>query len=282
MDSVGKILVIGSLGMDFIAYVDEVPAEGRTVIANKSERIPGGEGANQAYAAGRLGAEVAMIGAVGDDESGRELIENLNRANVNTDAVSQIAGAPTGYSHIYINWREGKRTIVVPGANSLLTPAIINKHIQLLDECGIVLLQLDIPIETVCYASKLAKERGKTVILSPTPAVSGLPLELYRSVDIITPNKRELEDLTAIKAETMAEMQVAAQALLDLGVKAVVVTAGSWGAVLATCAGLTDFPTEDVKVVDSTATRDRFTAALAHSLSKGSDIKQAIRAANEV
>jgi len=143
-------------------------------------------------------------------------------------------------------------------------------------------LQLDIPIETVCYASKLAKERGKTVILSPTPAVSGLPLELYRSVDIITPNKRELEDLTAIKAETMAEMQVAAQALLDLGVKAVVVTAESWGAVLATCAGLTDFPAEDVKVVDSTAARDRFTAALAHSLSKGSDIEQAIRAANEI
>ena len=278
----GKILVIGSLGMDFVTYVDEVPAEGKTVLANRAERIPGGKGANQAYAAGKLGAEVAMIGAVGDDESGRELIENLNRVNVTTGAVSQITGAPTGCSHISVNWREGKRTIIVPGANSLLTPAIINKHIQFLDECGIVLLQLDIPIETVCYASKLAKERGKTVILSPTPAVSGLPLELYRSVDIITPNKRELEDLTAIKAETMAEMQVAAQALLDLGVKAVVVTAGSWGAVLATRAGLTDFPVEVAKVVDSTAARDRFTAALAHSLSKGSDIEQAIRAANEV
>jgi len=277
MDSVGKILVIGSLGMDFIAYVDEVPAEGRTVIANKSERIPGGEGANQAYAAGRLGAEVAMIGAVGDDESGRELIENLNRANVNTDAVSQIAGAPTGYSHIYINWREGKRTIVVPGANSLLTPAIINKHIQFLDECGIVLLQLDIPIETVCYAAKLANERGKTVILDPTPAVSDLPLELYRSVDIITPNKQELETLTVIKTESMNDMQVAARALLDLGVKAVVVLEGSRGSVLITHEGFTDFP-----AVGSTAERDRFTAALAYSLFKGSDIEQAIRTANEV
>ena len=109
-----KILVMGSLNMDFAVYVDEVPAEGRTVLANRSERIPGGKGANQAYAAGWLGAEVAMIGAVGGDESGRELIENLNRVNVNTDAVSQIAGAPTGYSHISINWRKGKRTIVVP------------------------------------------------------------------------------------------------------------------------------------------------------------------------
>lgn len=277
-----KILVIGSLNMDFVAYVDEIPAEGETVLAGRSERRPGGKGAKQAYAAGRLGAEAAMIGAVGDDENGHELIEHLNRANVHTGAVLQMKEAPTGCACRFINWRGGKRTIIVPGANSMLTPDIIDKHIRLLDECGIVLLQLEIPLETVCHAAKLAKERGKTVILDPDPAVAGLPLELFRLVDVITPNERKLKTLTGMKTEAAADIKTAARALLDLGVKTAVVTAGSRGVVLATGERCTDFPVEDVMLVDGSAAGDSFTAALAYSLSKGSSIERAIRTANEL
>lgn len=268
--------------MDFVAYVEEMPTKGETVLAKSFELVSGGKGANQAFAAGRLGADVSMIGAVGNDEYGRTLIKNLNKANVDTKSIVVMDSVPTGRAHIAVNIAGNNSIIVIPGTNSMLTPVIIDENIQLLDDCSIVMLQLETPIETACYVARLARERGKIVILDPAPAVRNLPLELFQSVDIIKPNEHELETLTGMPANTMEEMQLAAQSLLKLGVKTVVVTAGKCGALLVTKDCCINYPVEDVKVVDTTAAGDSFIAALAYALSDGMDIESAIQTANDV
>jgi len=267
--------------MDYVVYVDEISAEGETILAKSSESIPGGKGANQAYADGR-GAEVTIIGAVGDDESGNKLIENLNRANVNTDAIAKIAGTSTGCAYVSVNQTGNNNIIVVPGANSLLSPAMIDQNIRLLDECSIILLQREIPVDTVCHTIRIAKERGNTVILDPAPAVTGLPLEMYGSVDIIKPNEHELETLAGIAIDTMENIQLAAKSLLKTGVKMVVVTVGSRGAVLVNSEASSLYSVEDVDVVDTTAAGDSFTAALAYALSEGNSIGKAFQIADTV
>lgn len=277
----GKILVIGSLNMDTVSFVDSFPQEGETVLAEGMQYIPGGKGANQAYAAAKLGGDVTMIGAVGNDDNGRKLLANLKSVGVDTHAI-KIVDVPTGCAFVSVN-RQGNNNIVVnPSANHVLVPPMLDGLVDIFDDCYVVLMQLEIPIPTVCHAARLAKERGKLVILDPAPAEKDLPPQLYQSVDIITPNETELSKLTGLPSETTEQIEAAARILLKRGVGTVITTAGKKGAVVTTSETSEVYPVRDVPVVDTTGAGDSFTAALAYMLTKKISIEEAVSVANAV
>ena len=154
-----KILVIGSLNMDFLIETDKIPASGETVLGKSVSHIPGGKGANQAYAAGRLGGKTAMIGAVGNDPYGKELIENLASAGVDTSGIETCKDTPTGQAYVSLEPSGENSIIVIPGANHMVTPELIQKHMPLIDSCDYILTQFEIPLDTVRYIKELALQK---------------------------------------------------------------------------------------------------------------------------
>lgn len=177
-----KILVVGSLNMDFVIGVQKIPVPGETILAKAMRLVPGGKGANQAYAAAKLGGQVAMIGAVGDDPFGRQLTSNLAEVGVDISGIETLPGCPTGNAMITVEEQGENAIIVVPGANAHLTTEMIDKHIRLVDVCDIIIMQLEIPLDVVSYVKKLGMERGKQIILDPAPAKTGLPDSFLRAL----------------------------------------------------------------------------------------------------
>ena len=275
-----KILIIGSLNVDMTVNVPHTPSAGETIIASKMEMIPGGKGANQACAAGRLGADAAILGAVGDDSYGKIELGSLSRSGVDISHIVVKTEAATGMAFITVNQDGDNCIVVVSGANGMLSPEDIDNHAELLKECEIVIFQLEIPLETVCYAAKLAKAFGKIVILDPAPVPEVFPEELYQYVDIIKPNETELSMLTGM--DTCGEnLPRAVEKLKERGVKDVLVTLGEKGVYLdAQTCGVCRIPAHRVTAVDTTAAGDSFTAALAFMLAQGKDIREAAEFAN--
>ncbi len=281
-----KILVIGSLNLDMVVAVDHTPAVGETIISDKMNLVPGGKGANQAYAAGRLGADVAMLGAVGDDSYGNILTESLKSAGVNVSPLIRRKEESTGIALITVNSDGDNSIVVVSGANKTLSCEDIDRHMALLQEADIILFQLEIPLETVCYAAKKAKALGKTVILDPAPVPKVFPEELYHYVDILKPNETELQMLTKLdnlETDNEAALSKAADLLKEKGVKNILVTLGEKGVYLnAEDTGVCRIPAIKVEAVDTTAAGDSFTAALAVMLAQGKNLKEAAVFANHV
>lgn len=279
----GRILVIGSLNVDMVVNVEHTPVVGETIICTDMDMVPGGKGANQACAAGYLGTNVSMLGAVGDDSYAKLQFMSLDKAGVDTSRIIVKKNEKTGVAFITVN-REGDNCIVVvSGANAALSPQDIDAHQELLDECDVVLLQMEIPMETVCHAARLAKARGKTVILDPAPVPAVFPEELYAYVDVIKPNRTEMSMLTGVNCEAEDGLRSAADRLHNKGVKEVLVTLGGDGVYIdsATC-GISHIPARRIQVVDTTAAGDSFTAALAYMLVQGKDIREAAEFANVV
>ena len=263
------ILVVGSLNLDIVLPVPHHPRPGETVLGGEHARHPGGKGANQAVAAARLGASVAMLGRVGDDDEGRLLISALGEAGVATDHVLVTGDAHSGIALITVD-DEGENTIVVsPGANARLTPADIESATELIKGAGIVLLQLEVPLSTVERATQLA--RG-TVILNPAPACE-LPGALLDRVDVLVPNRGELEFLAHGESDV-------AVALRGLAPPQIIVTLGAEGALIATDDVIERVPGYLVEAVDTTAAGDCFCGALAAALDEGLDLAKAARRAN--
>jgi len=276
-----KILVIGSLNMDIVINVQDVPVAGETVIGSNMKYVPGGKGANQAYAAGKLGTCVKMLGCVGNDNFGDILLNNLNQARVDTSHMVKSQTERTGVAVIYVNSRGNNCIVVTPGANGQCDEEYIRSKDSLLQEADYILLQMEIPQSSVYFAIHRAYELGKTILLNPAPAPRSISDDILRKLDYITPNETELAKITGRKCETIAEITEAAETLVQRGVKNVIVTMGERGALLACKNGAEVFPTYHVEnVADTTAAGDCFNAAFVVALAEGSSHPEAMMFAN--
>lgn len=263
------ILVVGSLNMDMVVRTPRHPRLGETVLGTLYRTYPGGKGANQAVAAARLGARVKMIGRTGQDAFGDQLVEAVRANQVDTRYIRQDTPEPTGVAFITVD-NEGQNTIVVAsGANSLLTPQDISQAQQAFDGAAVLLLQLEVPLETVEKAISLARQRGIPVVLNPAPAQL-LESDLLEQVDYLIPNQSELTELAG-QDSTQAALRV----VQTHGVKRLVVTLGADGALVVDGEWQERLPTYPVHVVDTTAAGDAFVGAFAVALSEGYGLRQA-------
>ncbi|MCM3701460.1 ribokinase [Paenibacillus macerans] len=269
-----KVAVIGSLNMDIVVETPRHPQVGETLLGDRVRFMPGGKGANQAVAAARLGAKALMIGAVGDDAFGLELLSALERDGVDVTGVKRLSGTATGIASIYVS--EGDNSIVaVPGASGQVQPEDIDRNAEKLEQADIVLLQLEIPVETALYAARKAKELGKTVVLNPAPA-QPLPEELFRCADFVTPNRTELSGYTGIAADGNT-LGSAMRRLQELGAAHVVTTLGAGGSAYLDGNGEVRLAMgHPVQVVDTTGAGDCFNAALAVSIAQGRSLREAV------
>lgn len=268
----GSVAVVGSINVDFVVPVERLPLAGETVLGRDCQRYPGGKGANQAVAAARLGANVAFVGRVGDDDLGDTVAAAVKNAGVDVSRLYRTPDTPTGLAMITVT-ETGDNTITVsPGANHRLTVADIAAARGVLVDATVVLCQLEIPIDTVVAAAECATG---TVILNPAPATA-LPAKLLERVDVLVPNRSELARLAdAAEPATLEEAVRLATRLADRA--AVVVTLGAEGALLVREGEAIHIPTVPVDVVDTTGAGDTFCGALAEALARGCDLDASVR-----
>ncbi|KRG09815.1 ribokinase [Lederbergia galactosidilytica] len=277
-----KITIIGSMNMDMVVEAPRFPNGGETIIGNKISFIPGGKGANQAVAVARLGAPTTMIGAVGEDAFGQTLMDSLKETGVDVHYIKQSQTVSTGTASITLVPDENT-IVVVPGANHELKADDIEKLESVISESDIILLQLEIPLETVEAAVDVAFKHHKTLILNPAPAQE-LPTELLKKIDYITPNESELETLTQMNRSeySLDEMM---DELLDKGIRCVITTLALGADGVAwkqKDEQVRQISSHQVSVVDTTGAGDAFNGALAYFLSQGNSVEQAVSFANQV
>jgi ribokinase len=274
-----SILVIGSSNTDMAVKLSRLPRPGETVVGGELASACGGKGANQALSAARAGGAVTFIGRVGRDAFGDKAVAGLAAGGVNVKYVIRDRSHPSGVALIFIG-RDGENSIAVaPGANGKLAPPDLKKARKAFDQAGVVLLQLEIPAETVEAAAALATESGPRVILNPAPA-QWLPESLLRHIFVLTPNESETELLCGVRPRDQAAMARAAAELRARGAQNVVITLGVRGAYVAGPSGRHLIPGYKVKAVDATAAGDVFNGALAAALAEGKPLFEAARFAN--
>ncbi|MEV8103652.1 ribokinase [Streptomyces sp. NPDC088135] len=262
------IAVLGSTNMDLVAYVDRAPERGETVTGRELRTVPGGKGANQAVAAARAGGEVTMIGAVGDDEYGRELRSTLEYAGVDTDLLHTAEG-PSGTAHIVVDDTGANSIVVIPGANGTVT-ALGPGEMAAIAGAELLLLQLELPLSAVIEGARTAHAQGVRTILTPSP-VQPLPSELLDCVDLLIPNEHEA---TALSGFT--DPHAAARHLLGQ-VPAVVITLGAKGCLYAARGGEPVLlPAPEVTAVDTTGAGDTFVGTLAVALGERRPVPEAL------
>jgi ribokinase len=267
-----RLVVVGSINLDLVSVAPRIPLQGETLTATSFASFPGGKGANQAFAAARLGTQVSMIGKLGNDSFGTELRANLESAGVDTTAVD-IAPTSSGIAQI-ITAQNGENIIVVtPGANAHVSSHYIEKHLDVIRSAGIVLTQLETPLETVEYLASITNKEGIPLVLDPAPA-QPLSTSLLARVDWLTPNESETCSLLGLKSQDVPEneMEEVAEVLLQRGSRNVLLKLGQRGCFLALADGRRVFlPAYAVRAIDSTAAGDAFNGAFASALLEGHD-----------
>jgi ribokinase len=276
-----KIVVIGSANMDMIIRTAHIPKAGETVLGDHFIQSRGGKGANQAVAAARLGAQVAFIARLGRDHFGQDAIESYEKEGINTSHIAWDDEAPTGGALIMIDIEGEDIICVAPGANGRLSTDDILRAEQAIKSADCVLLQLEIPLETVEFAVRLASKYHVRVVLNPAP-MTGLSQELLKNVDVLTPNETEAAALSGDSVSHPRDLAYAVNR--KYGLKNVIVTMGNAGAVLSRLFSPSpiEIPSFPVESVDATGAGDAFNGGLAVALARGDWLEEAVRYANAV
>jgi len=271
-----RIAVVGSNMTDLVTSITRMPARGETLEALRFEIGPGGKGANQAVAAARLGSQVTMLSKVGDDVFGRNTLANFEAQGIDTRHVGVVEGVSSGVAPIFVEPSGENSILIIKGANNHLLPADVDAAVADLLACDLILLQLEVPLETIYRTVTLATQHGKRVVLNPAPATRDLDLSRLRDVAFFTPNRGELALLTDMPTETLAQIEAAARRLIVGGIRTVIATLGYDGVLLVTPDGATHVPTVKVTPVDTTGAGDAFIGSFAHFLGDGSDVADAL------
>lgn len=277
-----RIVVVGSSNIDMVVKAERIPRGGETVLGGDFVMVPGGKGANQAVCAARLGADVKLVARVGDDVFGETSISNFTDAGVDTTFVTRDPHHANGVALIAVDDRGENAIVVAPGANSALLPGDVDRARDAIAAADAVVLQLEIPADTVEHTVDLARSLGGRVILNPAP-IRPVPREVLGRVNVLTPNQHEAAGLLGRLGEGESiDPEPAARELLALGAATVVITLGSRGAYVAQSDEARLIEPMKVTPVDTTAAGDAFTASLACGLAEGMEVFDAARFASRV
>ena len=271
-----KIAVVGSLNMDLVTRTPRIPSPGETILGRAFFTAPGGKGANQAVAAARLGARVSMIGRVGEDDFGNALRQTLIADGIDCTYLFPDNDARTGVASILVDDAGQNSIVVAPGANARFSPADVERAQAVIAEADVLLLQLEIPLETVIRAAELARAHDVAVILNPAPARPDLA-DLLPLADILIPNESEAALLTGLPADAAIAAESAVAGLQARGADIVILTLGAQGALLAQGASRERIPAFPVEPVDTTAAGDAFVGGFAVALAEKKPLPEAVR-----
>ncbi|HYE11637.1 MAG TPA: ribokinase [Patescibacteria group bacterium] len=276
-----KITVVGSFVMDLIGTMESFPLEGQTIIGKTFKTLPGGKGANQAVAASRLGGNVEMIGMVGNDAFGDTFKKVFDEEKITINHVLTSKESPTAVGLIQINCKGENKIVVIPGANYDYTIEALQKVKDTIKSSKLVLAQLELRPEVTFALIDLCHELGVPIVLNPAPAIP-IDASYLKKVTYLTPNETELEIISKMKIQSLEDTKLAIQKLLDIGVKNVIATLGSKGALIGNESGFEHVPGYTVDVVDTVAAGDAFNGAFAYGVVEGFTLNQAVRYANAV
>jgi len=276
-----KIIVVGSSNTDMVVKTPHIPTPGETVLGGKFLMAAGGKGANQAVAAARLGAEVTLVARVGQDVFGEQALAGFRREGLITRYVTTDPETPSGVALIFVGAAGENSIAVAPGANVHLSPGDVRRAREAMEGADVLLLQLEIPLETVLAAAEMAHRAGVRVILNPAPAPpEPLPADLLACVDVFTPNENEAGLPAGAQVTDLSTAELAARRLTDQGVGASVITLGARGALIVTPDAQRLVPGFLADVVDTTAAGDAFNGGLAVALAEGRSLEEAVCFAN--
>jgi ribokinase len=274
-----RIAVVGSANVDLTTFSDQFPKPGETIFGQKFDLGFGGKGSNQAVAARLCGADVFMVARVGDDLFGPSTIKNFEKLGVDTTHVRQVAGVSSGVAPIFVDPSGQNRIIVVKGANDELKPADVDAAAETLKSADCIVLQFEIPLETVYYTVGFARRNGIRCILNPAPAAP-IDLEAIGELDYLVPNEHEAEAISGMPVRDIDDARRCATKLLGSGIRRVIITLGANGSLLAGSDGMEHVPPFVVKSLDSSGAGDAFIGSFATFLGEGLPEREAVKRAN--
>jgi ribokinase len=274
-----RIAVVGSANIDLTTFTKQFPKPGETIFGQKFDLGFGGKGANQAVAARLCGAEVFMVARVGSDLFGPATIENFRKQGIDATHVKQVEGLSSGVAPIFVEPNGQNRILVVKGANDALKPADVDAAAEMLKTADCIVLQFEIPVETVYYTIGFARQHGIRCILNPAPA-QPIDLGALKNLDYFVPNESEAETITGAAVKTVEDAKKCAENLVAGGIRRVIITLGANGSLLSGDEGSHHIPPFAVQSIDSTGAGDAFIGAFAVFLGEGVPEKEAVRRAN--